>query len=253
MIRKIIKIDEDLCNGCGLCADACHEGAIQMVDGKAKLIRDDYCDGLGDCLPVCPTNAISFEEREAKAFDKEAVEKHLEQTKNKPDVSLDSDQLPCGCPSAMSKTIKRQVKSNEKPIASHCESHSGGNFEEEISNLVQWPVQIRLVPSTAGFLDGAHLLVAADCAAYAHPSFNSTFMKDKITLIGCPKLDPEDYSGKLGEILENNEIKSLTVVKMEVPCCGSLASAAFRALENSGKNIPLNLVTLGTDGSCLGG
>ena len=238
MIRKIIKIDEDLCNGCSLCASACHEGAIEMVDNKAKLIRDDYCDGLGNCLPVCPTGAISFEEREAAAFDEEAVAKNME--KNAP------TNLACGCPSTHAKTLRHNVSLKPKEKLS-VSSHN----EEEVSQLQQWPVQIQLVPVNAPYFNGAHLLIAADCTAYAHPSFNQTFMRNKITIIGCPKLDSSEYTEKSTAILSKNDIKSVTIVRMEVPCCGGIVSAATNALRNSGKMIPWNVVTLGTDGSVL--
>lgn len=231
MLRKIIKIDEDKCNGCKLCVDACHEGAIGMVNGKAVLLRDDYCDGLGDCLPVCPTGAITFEEREALAFDEEAV---LANQKKK-----QADNLPCGCPGTQSRAIKRDV-----------ETTSDSNPSVAVqSRLSQWPVQIKLVPVNAPYFDGADLLVAADCAAYAYGNFHNEFMKNKITIIGCPKLDEGDYTDKLQAIIENNNIKSLTIARMEVPCCGGIESAAKSALQNSGKFIPWQIVTIGTDGS----
>jgi Fe-S-cluster-containing hydrogenase component 2 len=226
MKRKIIEIDRDRCNGCGLCAEACHEGAIGMVDGKATLLRDDYCDGLGNCLPVCPTAAISFVEREAAAYNEEEVKKGMEkQTAHS------------GCPGSNARSIQRT------PVQMAAESavHS--------SELRQWPVQIKLVPVNAPYFDGANLLVAADCAAYARANFHGEFMHGKITLIGCPKLDAVDYSEKLTEIIAQNDIKSLTVVRMEVPCCGGIEQAAVDALKNSGKFIPWQVVTLATDGS----
>ncbi len=229
MIRKIIKIDEDKCNGCGLCAKACHEGAIGMVDGKAKLLREDYCDGLGDCLPACPTGAITFEEREAPAYDEAAVKK----------AQAQKAPLPCGCPGTNSKAIKREaafaVESKIKPV----------------SHLSQWPVQIKLVPVNAPYFDGAKLLVAADCTAYAYANFHNDFIKGKITLIGCPKLDSVDYSEKLTQIIANNDIKSVTVVRMEVPCCGGIENAVKTALMQSRKFIPWNVVTISTDGKLL--
>lgn len=205
MIRRIIQIDEDKCNGCGACANACHEGAIGMVNGKAKLLRDDYCDGLGDCLPTCPTGAITFVEREAAAYDEEAVKENM---KKKVDTSLTSE-------------------------------------------LRQWPVQIKLVPTKAPYFDGAKLLIAADCTAYAYANFHHDFIKGKITVVGCPKLDDIDYSEKLTEIIRNNDIQSVTVVRMEVPCCGGLEHAAKTALQNSGKFIPWQVVTISTDGQIL--
>ncbi len=227
MIRKIIKIEESKCNGCGLCVSACHEGAIGMVNGKARLLRDDYCDGLGNCLPVCPTGAISFEEREAAEFDQAAVNQNVESKKQKP--------LACGCPGTNSKLIERNSVQT-----SYAETH-----------LNQWPVQIKLVPPTAGYFNNAHLLVAADCTAFAYGNFHAEFMKDKITLIGCPKLDEGDYSEKLSGILKMNEIKSVTVARMEVPCCGGIENAATVAIKNCGKDIPFEVVTISTDGKIL--
>lgn len=200
MIRKIIQIDTEKCNGCGLCAKACHEGAIGMVDGKAKLLRDDYCDGLGDCLPACPVNAISFTVREAAAYDEAAV-------------------------------LAKKGKG---------------------SQLQQWPVQIRLVPVEAPFFQGADLLVAADCTAYAYAEFHKDFIRGRVTLVGCPKLDSVDYAEKLTEIFRNNEIRSVTVVRMEVPCCGGMENAVKRALHASGKFLPWQVVTISTDGKILG-
>lgn len=196
MIRRIIQIDEEKCNGCGACAAACHESAIGMVDGKAKLLRDDYCDGLGDCLPACPTGAITFVEREAVAYDEAAV-------------------------------IRNQ------------------------RSLQQWPVQIKLVPTSAPYFDGAKLLIAADCTAYAYASFHEDFKNEKIVLVGCPKLDSVDYSEKLEEIIRSNNITEVTIVRMEVPCCGGLEMAAKKALQNSGKFIPWQVVTISVDGKIL--
>ena len=207
MIRKIITIDNEKCNGCGLCAKACHEGAIGIIDGKAKLIRDDYCDGLGNCLPVCPTDAISFEEREAASFDAEAVKKNIEEN-------------------------------NQRAIL----------WESE---LRQWPIQIKLAPVNAPYFNNADLLIAADCSAYAYGNFHTDFMAGKITLIGCPKLDDADYSVKLTEILSRNKIKSVTVVRMEVPCCGGIEHAVLTALKNSGRMIPRLIVTVSTKGALL--
>lgn len=229
MIRRIIEIDEDKCVGCGLCAEACHEGAIGMVDGKAKLLRDDYCDGLGDCLPTCPTGAITFVEREAAAYDEAAV-KAAQEKKNA---------LPCGCPGTHAKQIQ--------PVQEECPAEESAVN----SQLRQWPVQIQLVPVNAPYFSGADLLVAADCSAYAYGNFHNKFMKNRITLIGCPKLDNVDYSEKLTAIIRENDIKSVTIVRMEVPCCGGLEHAVKTALQTSGKFIPWNVVTISTDGCIL--
>ena len=213
MIRKIIQIDEEKCNGCGACAEACHEGAIGMVNGKAKLLRDDYCDGLGDCLPTCPTGAISFVEREAAAYDEKAVQENMRR-KNGQDLSY----APLGAG----------------------------------SQLGQWPCQIKLIPINAPCFDGARLLIAADCCAYAYARMHGDFMRGKITLIGCPKLDGIDYSEKLTKIIQDNNIQSVTIVRMEVPCCGGLESAAKRALQASGRSIPCEVATISVDGKILG-
>ncbi|MBZ4671456.1 MAG: ferredoxin [Oscillospiraceae bacterium] len=238
MIRKIIKIDEEKCNGCGLCVNACHEGAIGLVDGKAKLLRDDYCDGLGNCLPVCPTNAISFEEREAAAYDEEAV-KAAQEAKN----AHQPKTLACGCPGTHSKKL-------EPKAAPKMEIPSSG-FSVPVSQLGQWPVQIKLVPVNAPYFENANLLVAADCTAFAFGDFHNRFIRNRITLIGCPKLDEGDYSEKLTEILKRNNIKSITVVRMEVPCCGGIVNAVTTALKNSGKMIPWQVVTISTDGEII--
>lgn len=240
MIRQIITIDEDKCNGCGICVDACHEGAIAMVDGKAKLIRDDYCDGLGDCLPTCPTGAISFETREAAPFDEEAVKARIEAREKGKDTIED---LPCGCPGTLSRILK-EPSSPQTPAA---EERPGSNA----SKLRQWPVQIKLVPVNAPYFNNANLLIAADCAAFAHGNFHNEFMRNKITLIGCPKLDSGDYAEKLAAIIKENNIKSVTVARMEVPCCGGLEHAVKRALIESGKMIPWQIVTISTDGNVL--
>ena len=231
MIRRIIKIDEEKCNGCGACASACHEGAIDMINGKAKLTREDYCDGLGDCLPACPTNAISFEEREAPAYNEAAV---LAAKENKITAPL-----PCGCPGSNSKTIKRET------------TEISATVSDIKSQLLQWPVQIKLAPINAPYFDGANLLVAADCTAYAYGNFHNEFMKNKITLIGCPKLDMIDYSEKLTQIIATNDIKSVCVVRMEVPCCGGIENAVKNALQASGKFIPWRIVTISTDGRVI--
>ena len=234
MIRKIIKIDEEKCNGCGACAKACHEGAIEMVDGKAKLVREDYCDGLGDCLPACPVDAIGFEEREAPAYDEAAVLASKNKKAAKP--------LPCGCPGTASRAIKREACAiNETASAAPCVR----------SQLSQWPVQIKLVPVNAPYFDGANLLIAADCTAFAYGNFHNEFIKNRITLIGCPKLDEGDYADKLTAIIAGNDIRSVTVVRMEVPCCGGIESAVKRALMASGKFIPWRVVTVSCDGKIL--
>lgn len=229
MIRKIIHINDEKCNGCGACAAACHEGAIEMVDGKARLTREDYCDGLGDCLPACPTGAITFEEREAPAYNEAAV------------LAAKKEQapLPCGCPGSQARALHRE------PCAAPAAQASAA------SQLSQWPVQIKLIPVRAPYLDGAKLLVAADCAAYAYGNFHNEFIRGHVTLIGCPKLDEGDYAEKLTQIIAGNEIKSVTVARMEVPCCGGIEHAVKRALQASGKLIPWNVVTISTDGRIL--
>ncbi len=239
MIRKIIKIDEDKCNGCGLCVAACHEGAIGMEGGKAKLLRDDYCDGLGDCLPACPTNAITFIEREALAYDEEAVKMNMQKNSQKKD-----DKLPCGCPGTNAKTI------NKKDTNSPYVAVSTETIKME-SELNQWPVQIKLVPTNAPYFRDAHLLIAADCTAFSYGNFHHKFMKNKITLIGCPKLDNIDYSEKLRDILKVNNIKSITVIRMEVPCCGGITNAVINALKESEKIIPWQVVTVSTSGEII--
>ncbi len=233
MIRKIIKIDEEKCNGCGLCVKACHEGAIELIDGKARLTREDYCDGLGDCLPACPVNAITFEVREAPAYDEAAVQKEKDKKV--------STALPCGCPGTNIKTMRAESRSFATPAVP----------TSNISQLSQWPVQIKLVPVNAPYFEGAKLLVAADCSAYAYGNFHNEFIRNHITLIGCPKLDEGDYTQKITDIIANNNIKSVTVVRMEVPCCGGIEFAVKNALQNSGKFIPWRVVTISTDGNII--
>ena len=211
MIRKIIRIDKDKCNGCGVCADACHEGAIDIINGKAELVREHFCDGLGDCLPECPTGAISFEEREAPAYDEEAV-----------------------------KEAQKKLFVKNQAMSAH-----------SVPKLQNWPVQIKLAPVNAPYFNGAKLLIAADCTAYAYASFHQDFIRNKVTLIGCPKLDQVDYSEKLTEIIQNNNIQSVTIVRMEVPCCSGLEMAARKALQSSGKFIPWQVVTISIDGKIL--
>ena len=239
MKRRIIEIDRDKCNGCGACAAACHEGAIAMVDGKAQLMRDDYCDGLGDCLPACPTGAITFVEREAAAYDEKAVMEN-KQKKMQEKMKKEGMTLPCGCPGSRSRRIEHAECDASEPRGA-----------EPVSRLSQWPVQIKLVPVNAPYFDGARLLIAADCTAYAYAAFHERFIKGHITLVGCPKLDGVDYSEKLTEIIRNNDIKSVTVVRMEVPCCGGLEHATKTALQRSGKFIPWQVVTISTDGRIL--
>ena len=227
MIRKIIKIDEELCNGCGACAAACHEGAIEMVNGKARLTREDYCDGLGDCLPACPTGAITFEEREAPAYDEAAV-KRAQEAKKAAACSGG------GCPGSLARSIERADTPQVSAAAQ--------------SQLRQWPVQIKLAPVEAPYFDGAHLLIAADCAAYAYANFHQEFIRGRVTLVGCPKLDGVDYAEKLTAIIARNDIQSVTIVRMEVPCCGGLENAARRAIQASGKFLPWQVVTITADG-----
>ena len=227
MVRRIIQIDQDKCNGCGACAAACHEGAIGMVDGKAKLLRDDYCDGLGDCLPACPTGAITFVEREAAPYDQKAVEENQRKALHQG-----------GCPGQRARQLRREAE------APACQA-------APVSQLAQWPCQIKLLPVRAPYYDGADLLVAADCSAFAYAGLHQEFMRGRVTAIGCPKLDGVDYSEKLGAILASNDIRSVTVVRMEVPCCGGLEMAARKALAECGRDIPLRVVTLSVDGKIL--
>ena len=233
MKRKIIRIDRERCNGCGACAKACHEGAIEIINGKAELVREHFCDGLGDCLPECPTGAISFEEREAPAYDEKAVK---EAQKNQ------AAPKHMGCPGAKSMQIRRPAAPGTGTPAPN---------PAQMSALRNWPVQIKLAPVSAPYFNGAKLLIAADCTAYAYANIHRDFMKGKITLVGCPKLDSVDYSEKLTEIIRNNDIQSVTILRMEVPCCGGLEMAAKKALQQSGKFIPWNVVTISIEGKIL--
>ena len=233
MIRKIIRIDHERCNGCGACAKACHEGAIEIINGKAELVREHFCDGLGDCLPECPTGAISFEEREAPAYDEKAVK---EAQKNQ------AAPKHMGCPGAKSMQIQRPAAPGTGTPAPN---------PGQMSALRNWPVQIKLAPVSAPYFNGAKLLIAADCTAYAYASFHQDFIRNKLTLIGCPKLDQVDYSEKLTAIIQGNDIQSVTIVRMEVPCCGGLEMAAKKALQNSGKFIPWQVVTVSIDGKIM--
>lgn len=251
MKRKIIKIDEEKCNGCGLCVNACHEGALMIVDGKARLISETYCDGLGDCLPECPTGAIEIVEREAAEYDEEAVKKRMEQKRAAEGQHFGEQPAGghhMGCPGSRARMMNRQAASSVSSDTANATAESNGAAKEE-SQLAQWPCQIRLVHPAAPYFNNAHLLIAADCTAFAYAGIHRDFMKNKITIIGCPKLDDTDYSEKLSLILANNEIRSITVLRMEVPCCGGLVNAVKSAMMKSGKMIPWNVVTVTIDGN----
>lgn len=253
MIRKIVNIDEEKCTGCGLCAKACHENAIVMVNGKAKLIKDDFCDGFGDCLPACPAGAITITEREASAYDEAAVEerkKLLAQGENHTHGN--------GCPGSKLRQMSAKpafspvtpASSSTLTATSPSMSFENSSFVPQ-SQLTTWPVQIKLLPPSAPFYDGANLLIAADCTAYAYANFHQEFIRGKVCLIGCPKLDQVDYTDKLTQIIANNNIKSVTIVRMEVPCCGGLQYAAEDALKASGKFLPWRVVTISIEGKIL--
>lgn len=243
MIRQIIHIDQEKCNGCGACANACHESAIGMINGKATLLRDDYCDGMGDCLPACPTGAITFEQREALAYDEEAVKANMAKAKGSTPAVQHT-----GCPSAQSRTI---FHSQSDVTTSNCDNTAYTTFTKPVSQLTNWPVQIKLAPLTAPYFNGANLLIAADCTAYTYANFHEEFIRNKVTLIGCSKLDDIDYTEKLTQIITQNDIQSVTIVRMEVPCCGGLEMMAKKALQNSGKFIPWNVVTISISGEIL--
>ncbi|MBP3709302.1 MAG: 4Fe-4S binding protein [Treponema sp.] len=281
MIRKLIHIDEEKCDGCGICATACHEGAIDIINGKAKLVRENFCDGFGDCLPSCPTGAITFEEREAPAYDEEAV-RAAQYTKNKARKHMNElnhaehdsrhehhmahHGMHGGCPGARAMAFERRAHDANSENALHNANDSAPHYPsmhenaspdmhrlsfKPVSRLAQWPVQIKLLPTQAPFYDGAKLLIAADCAAYAYANFHEDFIKGKVTLIGCPKLDDIDYTEKLTEIIRSNNIIGMTIVRMEVPCCGGIQMAAQQALQASGKFIPWQVVTISRDGEIL--
>lgn len=245
MIRKIVDIDKEKCNGCGLCVHACHEGAIELVEGKAILISDEYCDGLGDCLPECPTGAIKIIERESAEYNEELVMKKMAERKK----SLENDTLPCGCPGTAAKKIERKPLN----VVSAIKAKQKNNMEDVLtSELRQWPVQLKLINPKAAYLQGANLLIAADCTAYAYADFHREFIKDHITVIGCPKLDDiQYYEEKLTEIIKNNDLKSITVVRMEVPCCSGIVNAVKKAMLNAQIIVPYKEVTVTTDGSLI--
>ena len=257
MIRKIIKIDKTKCNGCGLCAAACHEGAIGMVDGVATLLRDDYCDGLGDCLPACPADAIHFEMREAPAYDeaavlaaKEAKEKMAASAANGTTSPAQTKPLPCGCPGSAVRTMNREPAACSVGASTPSSSGSAG-YSPVPSQLTNFPIQIKLAPINAPFFNNANLLIAADCTAYAYGNFHQDFIKDHVTLIGCPKLDAVNYAEKLAEIFRQNNIQEIVVTRMTVPCCGGMSGSVMQAIAASGKEIPLKIVTIDTDGTIV--
>lgn len=235
MLRNIVKIDEEKCIGCGLCTSACQEGALQLIDGKAKLMSDSYCDGLGKCLPNCPVDAITIEKRDAAAFDREVAPKHLA----KKQESFKPAAAGCGCPGTHAAVIERKPADHQPQTSSAAAQ----------SQLGQWPCQIKLVPANAPYFDNAHLLIAADCTAFAYANIHNDFMKGKITIIGCPKLDEVNYAEKLTEILKAHQLKSITVLRMEKPCCGGIVNAVKEALVKSGNMVPWHAVIIGTDGS----
>ncbi|WMJ79719.1 4Fe-4S dicluster domain-containing protein [Clostridium sp. MB40-C1] len=245
MKRKIISIDENKCNGCGLCVKACHEGAIELINGKAKLVSDQYCDGLGDCLPACPTDAIKIIEREAEGYNEEAVKRRIEESKKK------QDSLACGCPGTMAKMIQRSSRQNEEGNIIVAKENLLGEYKTE-SELRQWPVQIKLINGRASYLDNADLLIAADCTAYAYADFHKDFIKGRITMVGCPKLDDNEYyKEKFIEILSSNNIRSIKVVRMSVPCCTGIVNSVKRAMLESNVIVPYSEVIIDTDGKII--
>lgn len=245
IMRKIIKIDEEKCDGCGICADACHEGAIRIIDGKAKLVSESYCDGLGDCIGECPRGAISFEMREAAAYDEEAVKQHM--------AAKNAAPLPCGCPGTMARDL-RKAERPETPKAAPCACSGGGEEGERPSELGNWPVQLRLVPENAPYLRGAKIVMAADCTPFAFAGFHERFLAggDKVCLVGCPKLDDAGaYMEKLARIIALNEPEQIHVIYMEVPCCGGLVRLVEEAVDRAKKNLVLRLTRIGIQGNIL--
>ena len=247
MIRKVIQIDEENCNGCGICANACHEGAIEIIDGKAKLVRENFCDGFGDCLPSCPQGAISFVEREAAAYDEAAVERNKQQK----EATASGHHAAGQCPGSAARTLERPAASAKSAVDATTPTPASTAATPAPSQLSNWPVQIKLAPTQAPYFQGADLLIAADCCAFSYGNFHADFIRNKICLIGCPKLDGTDYSEKLAEIIAGNDIKSVTITRMEVPCCGGLERMVKEALRASGKLIPWQVVVFSLDGRIL--
>ncbi len=266
MKRNIVKIDEEKCTGCGLCIDACHENALDLVNGKARLVSESYCDGLGACLPECPAGAITIEQREAASFDEEAIAKRIGKDEDTScgceghvqheDAgcgceSTEVERLACGCPGAQARAIGRDADASAYVAPAQSEYAARVDRARPKSQLRQWPVQIKLVPPNASYLDNAHLLVAADCTAYAYATIHEDFMRNKVTLIGCPKLDDTDYSERLAQILAAHSVRSITVLRMEVPCCGGLVAMVKKALVSSGKMIPWRVIVITAEGETL--
>lgn len=251
MKRNIVKIDPEKCNGCGLCVSACHEGALQLINGKAVLVSESYCDGLGACLPECPTGAITIEEREAQAFDEEAVKKNMQSRHEDASLANHNAQIPFTCPGTRLASLNKNKNAAPKPNTTPDSQNAQSNVHNAQSQLNQWPCQIKLVPANAPYFENADLLIAADCTAFAYANIHSEFMKGKITLIGCPKLDNVDYSQKIEDILRLNNINSITVLRMEVPCCAGIVQAVKNAMLNSGKMVPWSVVTISIDGNII--